>query len=72
MPPVCLRTAVSRDIAAISRWRSGEAVHYALHLDKLVTWPGVWMREHLSPDMLRALTHSVLSTEWLGVALIRG
>lgn len=28
-------------------WRDGSAVHYALHQDKLVTWFGVWMREHL-------------------------
>jgi hypothetical protein len=51
-------------------WRDGSAVHYALHQDKLVTWAGVWMREHLSPSMFHALTWSVLTTEWLGVILI--
>ncbi len=51
-------------------WRDGSAVHYALHQDKLVTWLGVWMREHLSVSTLRALTWSTLATEWLGFALI--
>jgi hypothetical protein len=59
--------AISKDGLA---WRNGEAVHYALHQDKLVTWGGVWMREHLSPAALRVLTHAVLATEWLGFALI--
>ncbi|HEY3500163.1 MAG TPA: HTTM domain-containing protein, partial [Polyangiaceae bacterium] len=59
--------AISKDGTA---WRNGEAVHYALHLDKLVTWPGVWMREQLSPAVLATFTHAVLATEWLGFALI--
>ena len=53
-----------------SAWRNGEAVHYALHLDKFVTPFGVWMREHLSPELIRVMTWSVLATEWLGFALI--
>ena len=51
-------------------WRDGSAVFYALHQDKLVTWLGVWMREHLSISMLHFLTRSTLVTEWLGFALI--
>jgi len=51
-------------------WRDGSAVHYALHQDKLVTWAGVWMREHLPMEAIRALTWSTLATEWLGFALI--
>jgi hypothetical protein len=51
-------------------WRSGDAVHYALHQDKLVTWFGVWMREHLPMSALHALTWGTLATEWLGFALI--
>jgi len=51
-------------------WRDGSAVYYALHQDKLVTWLGVWMREHLSISTLRLLTWSTLATEWLGFALI--
>jgi len=51
-------------------WRDGSAVYYALHQDKLVTWVGVWMREHLSLSVIRALSWSTLATEWLGFALI--
>ncbi len=51
-------------------WHDGSAVYYALHQDKLVTWLGVWMREHLSVSALHALTWSTLATEWLGFALI--
>jgi hypothetical protein len=59
--------ALSKQGAA---WLNGEAVHYALHQDKFVTPLGVWMREQLPPEALRALTWSVLATEWLGFALI--
>jgi len=51
-------------------WRSGDAVHYALHQDKLVTWFGVWMREHLPISAMHALTWGTLATEWLGFSLI--
>ncbi|HET8937958.1 MAG TPA: HTTM domain-containing protein [Polyangiales bacterium] len=51
-------------------WQNGEAVHYALHLDKFVTPLGVWMREQLPPELIRTMTWSVLATEWLGFALI--
>ena len=51
-------------------WRQGDAVHYALHQDKLVTWVGVWMREHLPIPALDVLTWSVLTTEWVGFVLI--
>jgi hypothetical protein len=64
---IYLFNASSKNGAA---WRDGSAVYYALHQDKLVTWLGVWMREHLSIATLRALTWSTLTTEWLGFALI--
>jgi len=51
-------------------WRDGSAVYYALHQDKLVTWVGVWMREHLSISAMRAITWSTLATEWIGFVLI--
>jgi hypothetical protein len=51
-------------------WRDGSAVHYALHQDKLVTWLGVWMREHVPAAALEGLTHATLATEWLGFVLI--
>ncbi|MEP7053378.1 MAG: hypothetical protein ABJB12_23645 [Pseudomonadota bacterium] len=51
-------------------WRDGSAVYYALHQDKLVTWAGVWMRDHLPMQVIRWLTWSTLSTEWIAWALI--
>lgn len=51
-------------------WTSGYAVHYALHLDKYVTWIGVWMREHLPVQALRVVTWSVLCAEWVGFTLL--
>jgi hypothetical protein len=51
-------------------WTSGYAVHYALHLDKYVTWIGVWMRETLPIQALRVLTWSVLTAEWIGFTLM--
>lgn len=51
-------------------WTSGNAVHYALHLDKYVSWFGVWMRENVPAQALRVLTWSVLCAEWIGFGLI--
>jgi hypothetical protein len=51
-------------------WVDGHAVHYALHQDKFVTALGVWMRERLPETALQWVTWSVLTTEWLGFALI--
>jgi hypothetical protein len=51
-------------------WTSGNAVHYALHLDKYVTWFGVWMRENVPAEVLRVVTRSVLVAEWTGFALL--
>ena len=44
-------------------WRNGSAVHYAIHLDRLATWFGVWLREHMSPTLAKALTYGSLATE---------
>lgn len=51
-------------------WRDGSAVHYTLHQDKLVTWLGVWMREHLPVSAIHALSWSTIATECLGFTLI--
>lgn len=51
-------------------WTSGQAVHYALHQDKFVTWFGVWMREHLPTAAFRGLTWTTLAVEWSGFVLI--
>jgi hypothetical protein len=44
-------------------WRDGSAVHYALNLDRLVTWFGVWLRNHMSDQVCRLMSWSALATE---------
>ncbi|HMC95112.1 MAG TPA: HTTM domain-containing protein [Polyangia bacterium] len=45
-------------------WRDGTAVNYVLHLDRLVTWFGVWLRHRMTPGLSHALTWSSLVIEW--------
>ena len=45
-------------------WRDGTAVNYVLHLDRLVTWFGVWLRYRMTPGLSHALTWSSLAIEW--------
>lgn len=52
------------------RWRDGSAVHYALHLDKYNTTIGVWMREHLTGQMLQGLAWGTLVIEWTAFTLL--
>jgi len=44
-------------------WRDGSAVHYVLHLDRLVTGLGVWLRG-MPTGLARALTYGTLAIEW--------
>jgi hypothetical protein len=45
-------------------WLNGTAVHYVLHLDRLVTWFGVWLRHRMTLGLSRVMTYSALGTEW--------
>jgi hypothetical protein len=45
-------------------WREGSAVHYVLHMDRLVTPLGVWMRGHMTPGLSRAMSWTALGIEW--------
>ncbi len=51
-------------------WLSGDAVHYALHQDRIVKLPGVWLREHAPVELLRALTWGTMAIEGLAALLI--
>jgi hypothetical protein len=46
-------------------WRTGSAVHYVLHQDRIVTWLGLQVREHLTPQLSAIMTHAVVGTEFL-------
>jgi hypothetical protein len=45
-------------------WREGSAVHYVLHLDRLVTPLGVWVRTRMTPGLSRVMTYGALGIEW--------
>ena len=51
-------------------WMDGDAVHYALHQDRIVKWPGIWVREHAPVGLLRALTWGTIGMEYLAAILI--
>src|SRR5438552_3431583 len=51
-------------------WRSGSAVHYVLHQDRMVTWFGVWMRGHMTMTLSRIFSWASLATEATLPALI--
>ena len=51
-------------------WREGSAVHYALHLDRLATPFGVWLRHWEPPGLARALTWTALGIESVLPALL--
>ena len=59
--------ALSKDGDA---WRKGEAVYFALHLDKYTTELGVYMREHLPREAFAVLSYGTLAVEWLAAVLI--
>jgi len=44
-------------------WRDGSAVHYVLHLDRLVTPFGLWLRGWIPPGLARAMTWTSLGIE---------
>jgi hypothetical protein len=47
-------------------WQKGTAVHYVLQQERVMTWLGLWAREHLPFGLTRALSHGVW---WLELAL---
>jgi hypothetical protein len=51
-------------------WRDGSAVHYVLHLDRLVTGFGLWLRGWMPPGLARALTWTSLGIEGALPALL--
>jgi len=51
-------------------WRTGDTVHYVLHLDRMVTGIAVFFREHLPYPVTKILTWAVLSLEGVLVPLI--
>jgi predicted DCC family thiol-disulfide oxidoreductase YuxK len=44
-------------------WRTGTAVHYVMHQDRMCTWLAVWMRPHMTLWLSRIMSWSALATE---------
>lgn len=44
-------------------WREGAAVHYVLHIDRMVTGVGVFVREHAPEALLKAADYGTLAVE---------
>jgi predicted DCC family thiol-disulfide oxidoreductase YuxK len=44
-------------------WRNGTAVHYVLYQERIITWLGVWVREHLPFSFTKLLTYGTLVVE---------
>lgn len=45
-------------------WQQGTVVHYVLHQDRIVTWLGWWVRQHMTLGLSQALTWTALGLEW--------
>lgn len=44
-------------------WRNGSAIYWFLHQDRIVTWVGVWVRDHVPFAVLALLTRATLVVE---------
>jgi hypothetical protein len=44
-------------------WRNGSALYWFFQQDRIVTWFGVWAREHLSMPLIRVMTYGALCVE---------
>ncbi len=44
-------------------WQTGTAIHYTLHQERIVTWLGVWTREHVPFAATKVLTYGTLAIE---------
>ena len=44
-------------------WRNGTALHWFLHQDRIVTWFGIFAREHAPLWLLRGLSYGTLGVE---------
>lgn len=51
-------------------WKTGTAIHYTLFQERIVTWLGVWTREHVPFAATRALTYGTLAIEGSAPILI--
>jgi predicted DCC family thiol-disulfide oxidoreductase YuxK len=51
-------------------WRTGTAIHYVLHQERIVTSLGLWARAHLPFAVTKGLTYATLGVEAAAPALV--
>ena len=51
-------------------WRQGMAVHYVLYQERMVTWLGLFAREHIPLWMSRRMTYTTYNIELLAGLLL--
>ena len=51
-------------------WRTGSAVAYVIHQDRMVTWFSIWLRPHMTLWLSRILSWGALATEAVLPALL--
>jgi predicted DCC family thiol-disulfide oxidoreductase YuxK len=44
-------------------WKQGTAVYYVLHQERIVTWLGLWVREHVPFSLTKLMTYGTLAVE---------
>ncbi|HLK88246.1 MAG TPA: DCC1-like thiol-disulfide oxidoreductase family protein [Polyangia bacterium] len=64
---IVLQLAISYFFNAVQKggqtWLHGSAVHYVLYQNRMITWFGVWMRDHMTLTLSRVMSYSALATE---------
>jgi hypothetical protein len=51
-------------------WRRGLAIHYVLYQERMVTWFGVLVRNHVNWQVSRAVTYLTMALEYMAPVLI--
>jgi hypothetical protein len=46
-------------------WRRGLAIHFVLWQERMVTWFGVWLRQHMTLWLTRTLSYTTMGLEYL-------
>jgi predicted DCC family thiol-disulfide oxidoreductase YuxK len=64
---IVLQLSISYFFNAVQKggptWMHGSAVHYVLYQNRMITWFGVWMRDHMTLTLSRVLSYGALATE---------
>jgi hypothetical protein len=51
-------------------WHRGLAIHFVLYQERMVTWFGVWLRQHMTVQLSRILSYMTLGLEYTAPFLL--